>query len=210
MKISDFQHELHELAYTGEVNQRYHQIKQRQMWWWDKAVKIGVAVLAVVALVTAFLGDELKLLEQAAASVAAVAAIVLNVIPVGEWETHYGELFRAWSDLLLGAEKLELKARELDAEAPVHNYLLEQFADLRGQACQLDATEHAPDDKLLDRCQGDINERAYGSGIRTYEQAMAVHAKAKQAIRAGLEMRGPASGGWDVPQQQQEKEPNHG
>ena len=172
MTASEFCSELHKLTYTAEVNQRYHQIKQARMWWWDKFVKIGVAILTVFALLAVFLPHELKWLEIGVATAAAVAAVVLNVVPVGEWVTEFGEMFRSWSDVLRDAELLELKARKLKNKADVEEHLVERLEELVSQHCQLDAMEPAPNDELLFRCQGDINERMYGKGIRTYEKAM--------------------------------------
>jgi hypothetical protein len=85
----------------------------------NKAVKIGVAFLGVAALCAVFLPHELKWLELTIAAFAAAAAIVLNVIPVGEWMMTAGEMFRAWSDLLLTAERLELKVIDLADDANV-------------------------------------------------------------------------------------------
>src|SRR6266851_7266844 len=90
MQASEFQHELHEEKVVAEANQRYHQFMQRKLWWWDKAAKIAVAVLALFALLSVFLPHELKWLEITVATIAALAAIALNVVPVGEWVTESG------------------------------------------------------------------------------------------------------------------------
>ncbi len=173
MHVTELEQELHNLAYTAEVNERYYQIKLSAVWWLDKGVKIGVAVLAVLALLAVFLPHELKWLELVAASLAVVAAVILNVLPVGEWVTEYGEMFRSWSDLFQEAKHLELKAREINPSEPVPSHLIERLEDLIGRQCQLDAMEHhAADEKLLLRCQGDINERMYGKGNRTYAETM--------------------------------------
>jgi hypothetical protein len=145
MKASEFQKEVHKLAYTAEVNQLYHQIKQRRMWLWDKCVKIGV-----------------------------------NVVPVGKWMTEFAEMFRSWSDLLLDEQALELKASELEVPAD----LMERLAEMLSRQCQLNALEPAPEEEMLFRCQGDINERMYGKGIRTYEQAMAAWRQAAEVNHA--------------------------
>jgi hypothetical protein len=173
VKVLEFRNEVHNLGYTAEVNQRYHQIKQRRMWLWDKWVKIGVALLALFALLAVFLPHEWKCLEVVAAVAATVAAVVLNVVPVGEWVTEFGEMFRSWSDLLLAVEQLELKARNFEEDAAIPDHLVERLAELVSHQCQLDAMEPAPDDALLSRCQGDINQRTYGKGVRTHEQVMA-------------------------------------
>src|SRR5205823_224863 len=113
--------------------------------------KIDVAALAVFALLAVFLPHEWKWLEVVAAVLAAVAALVLNVVPVGEWVTDYGEMFRSWSDLLLTAEQLELKAGELDDNTPVPEHLAERLEEVVSRQCQPDAMEPAPGDALLAR-----------------------------------------------------------
>ena len=86
-------------------------------------------------------------------------------------------LFASWNDLLNDAEQLRSKASDHDDFEAVHDLLAERLDDLSARQCQLD-DPHAPDEKLLLKCQEDINERMYGTGIRTYEQTMAVHEKA--------------------------------
>lgn len=170
MQTPEFRQSLHELKYTAQVNQRYHQLKQKEMWCYDKSVKIGVAVLAMFALLAVFLPHELKGIEVAVASAAALAAIALNVVPVGEWMMEYGEMFRSWCDLLLTADQLEMKAKEFGETDVVPAHLLDRLQDLGTRRNQLDAMEKAPDDALLLRCQGDVNERLYGKGVRSHAQ----------------------------------------
>ena len=67
------------------MNQLYYQITHTKLSWWDKVVKIGVGALATAALLGAFVPDEFKWAEIVTAALAVVAAVALNVIPVGEW-----------------------------------------------------------------------------------------------------------------------------
>ena len=147
-----------------------------------RALKIVVAVLAVFAVAAVFLFHELKWAEFIVALLAALAALALNVVPVGEWVTEFGEMFRSWSDLLRDVEQLELKARDLGDEEQTPEHLVERLNDGLSRQCQLDSLEHAPDEKLLLRCQGDVNVCTYGKGVRTYEEAMA---KYKELAEAG-------------------------
>ena len=184
MQVSEFLDKLYTLKYTAQVNQRYHQAKQGLMWRWDKIVKIVVAVLAMLALAAVFLPHDWKWLEIVAALSAAVAAIVLNVIPVGEWETVYGELFRAWNDLLLDTEQLELKACELDPSSAVQDHLVERLRELASRQCHIEGGEPPPNEGLLLRCQREVNERIYGEGYRDYEQIVDLY-KPKEGATAG-------------------------
>jgi hypothetical protein len=108
MIAKDFRLELHKLSYTAEVNQRYYQLKYTATWRWDKGLKISVAFLAVVASLFLFLPHELKWLEITASCLAVAMAIVLNVIPVGEWMTEYGEMCHSWNDLFIALDKMEM------------------------------------------------------------------------------------------------------
>jgi hypothetical protein len=94
------------------------QLKQQQYWHWDKGIKIGVAALAVVALLATFLPESVKWLEVLIASLAVLAAVILNVVPVGEWMMEHAELFRSWSDLLLDVEQMQIRTRGLGIAAP--------------------------------------------------------------------------------------------
>ena len=176
MKTSEFRIEVYRLSYAAQVNQRYYQIKHSRFSWWDKSVKIGVAALAIAAFGTAFVPHEWKWVEIVAAVLAALSAVVLNVVPVGEWVSEYRAMFASWNDLLLDADQLELKVRDLADDEDVHEILVELLKDLIARQCQLD-DPHAPDEKLLATCQGDITERMYGNGVRTYEQAIEFHEK---------------------------------
>ena len=174
MLAASFRNQLWEAKYTAMVYQRYYQLKREQMWWWDKAVKIGVAVLAVLALLAVFLPHDpvWKGIEIVAASLALVAAIVLNVIPVGEWEAAYGEMFRGWTDLLVGTEQLELKAWDLADDADVPDHRVDRLAELVARQYQLEGDGPTPKDELLLVCQRYINESVYGTGLQNYNQVV--------------------------------------
>lgn len=174
MNVKQFRDEIYRLTYTSEVNQRYYQIKHTRMWWADKAVKILVAFLAVTALLFVFLPENWKWLEIVTGCLAAAAAIMLNVVPVGEWMCDYKTMFDAWNRLFHDAEQLGLKVRDAAEDEPTPALLIEMADELTARQCHLDDA-HAPDDKLLSECQGDVTQRMYGNGIRTYEQAIAEH-----------------------------------
>ncbi len=162
---------LHELTYTCTMNQLYHQRFAHWWWRWDKAVKITVGLLAVIALVAVYLPESPGWwIEPLSAWLAAIAAIVLNVVPVGEWESRHSELFRAWSDLGARANLLELKTSDLPENEPLNPILVDWYQSLAADRDRLDAQEPAANDELLKRCQEDVNEMRYGEGIRTTKQ----------------------------------------
>lgn len=183
MKASDFRLDIYKLTYTAEVNQRYYQLKYTSMWRWDKIIKVSVAALAMLATVCVFLPHEYKMLEFAIAFLAAILAIVLNVIPIGEWMVEHGEKCRCWNDLYICADKLRMMTRDIPDDESVPSYLLDHLHDLGAKQYQLD-DEHTGDEALLGRCQEDVNQRMYGGNVRTYEEAVAEHARRSGDIHA--------------------------
>ncbi|HVV73550.1 MAG TPA: hypothetical protein VHI52_18900 [Verrucomicrobiae bacterium] len=122
---AEYQSHIWNLVRTCSINQRYH---QRLEWWWkiaDRTAKILVAVVAVAALVVTLLDEEWKPTELWLAGIAAVLAIVLNVLPFGEYEKEHGEFFRAWSDIRIDTETLCLKT----CEEPVSGHMLERLSE---------------------------------------------------------------------------------
>lgn len=182
-----------ELVFICDMNQRYHQHIQRQCWAWDKAVKIAVAALAIGALVSAIIGEPARTFDIGLAACAAVVAIVLNVIPVGEWEREYAEMFRSWSDLRFCAEQLRLKQSEAETVSECSS---ERLAELIGRRHSLSAHESLPNRALLIRCQEDVNESLWGQGIRTEAQVNAERKRRDAANSSSVAVAGsaPATG----------------
>jgi hypothetical protein len=159
---------LWELIRTCSVNQRYH---QRLAWWFgafDKLSKIAVGVVAIAALVLTLMGEDWHNAEIEWAIAAAVLAVAINVLPFGEREKIYDELFRCWSDLRIDAEVQDVKLPDNNEAAPCH--ATERLVELLTKQHSLNAKEAAPIRWLLRRCQADDRESIYGKGIRTAEQ----------------------------------------
>lgn len=97
MTNEEFLDRQYHISVIAGMNQRYHQDRSSLFAWWDRGLKIAVGLLAVAGSVLAFSGPEW--LSILIACVAAAFAIVLNVVPVGDWHCHHVELFRRWSDL---------------------------------------------------------------------------------------------------------------
>ncbi|HWY85572.1 MAG TPA: hypothetical protein VNX28_02550 [Gemmataceae bacterium] len=74
----------------------YSEFKNKMVAWWfglaDKTAKIAVAIVAVVAAVLALLGESWKHAEIGWAIAAAVLAVVLNVLPFGEYGSSSGRV----------------------------------------------------------------------------------------------------------------------
>jgi hypothetical protein len=191
MIAKELYNRLYELIYTCRINQLYHQKKALKCWRWDKFVKIAVASLAVLALIATFWSEDWKTAEHCVAGAALVAAIILNVLPVGEWEGHFSELFRSWSDLRTSAERLMIDLYDYADEERVENWLVDSYSDLQSRKLGLNADEWEPDDKLLSECQRLVNRSFHGHD--TYEEIMqargAVHDQVAgaEAVAAGAE-----------------------
>ncbi len=167
MTYSEFKNKIVDLICYCDINQRY---SQRLAWWYglaDKSSKIAVAVVAVVAVVLALLDEGWKNTEIVWAIAAAVLAVVLNVLPFGEYEKFYDEMFRCWSDLRIDAELQKLKNRG-ESQSNIPDHAAERFQELRQKQYSLNAEEPAPWGWLLNICQRDMNQRHWG--VRTNEQ----------------------------------------
>lgn len=146
----NFWDKLHEQKVTAEVNQRYHQLLARRWERWDRAAKIAVAILGTVALLSSFLPAHHAWAGVALGAAGVVAAVALNVVPLGDWRCAHGEMFRSWGELVQSAEQLEFRARKLGEDATVPGPLFERLEEVASRSYQLDATESAPDAALLE------------------------------------------------------------
>jgi hypothetical protein len=152
MTQPDFDHELLCLSMTAGMNQRYHQ-KRAHFWTcWNRGVQISVAVLAVtgvcLSVVTYFV--EAKIADWfgiGVATSAAIAAIALNVLPLGDWAAMHLDLFRRWTDLREDVDSLKL-----ETAAEPSKYGVQRLRELGAKVHRICATEPAPKEKLLHEC----------------------------------------------------------
>jgi hypothetical protein len=183
MTNSEYQKRLYELIYTCEMNQLYHQILEWRFGFADKALKIIVGILAVAGAVLAVPGlpSSWAWTGFYVAGLSAAFAVALNVIPIGDKEKIHGELFRLWTDLLKDALQEEHKTCEKDEGKEAHALHDSRLRELLAKKESLNASESAVWKNLLLRCQGDVNERRWGEGVRTFEQAEAERARRESA-----------------------------
>jgi hypothetical protein len=135
------------LSVTAGVNQRYH---QRRAWLWvtcDRSCKILVGILAVASVCLSVAAAAYRGWDTASiivASLAAVAAIVLNVLPLGDWASLHAALFQRWTDLREEADDLLYRVHD----APTANDI-ERLRELQARCTRICGTEpHCKDDKL--------------------------------------------------------------
>lgn len=181
MTNAEYQKRLHELAFTCEMNQLYHQTLEWRYGVGDKALKITVAILAIIGAVLAVPALDQPLWAFALAIAAAVAAVILNVFPVGETAKEHGEMFHAWGDLHADAMQEEHKMCEKDGDKDAQRAHEERLRELVTKKEALNNAETAAWPKLLLKCQGDVTERLWGDGIRTKEQAESEQARRLQS-----------------------------
>jgi hypothetical protein len=173
---------IYDLIATCSVNQRFH---QKMSWRWglaDKAVKIIVALVAIAALITALGGKYWETWSIGFTVIAAIAAVILNVVPFGEHEKFYHEMFHLWSHLRIDVEMFDTKIEHQKNQSDPH--LIERFAELKVKEHTLNCLEPAPSRSLLRKCQEDHNESIWGRNIRTPEQVEAERTRREQHFAA--------------------------
>jgi hypothetical protein len=157
MTRKEFEQKRYEISVCAGMNQRYHQSYASFWIGCDRFVRISVGVLAVagasLTVVSAMIQKPSGQISWAdilcivIASLAAVAAIILNVLPFGEWSAKHRELFGKWTDLREDIDSLEgVCAGEPSAE------LIEQLHNLGAKVNRIGANEPACDDAFLDDC----------------------------------------------------------
>lgn len=155
MTNDDFRDRQFELSVQAGMNQRYHQEREHHWSWWDKAAKIVVGILAVIgACVTAATlvphPHEIDVAAMVVASLAAGAAVALNVVPLGDWAAHHLALLQRWTDF---REDVDLLLYDLDGdpEPPV----VERLKQLDAKRHRICGTEPAPIKAKLRECYND-------------------------------------------------------
>jgi len=153
MTRDDFLDKQYELSVQAGMNQRYHQRYATWYWQWDAGIKAVTAAAAVIGLAlsiaTAFPNSNPYLVgaEVFLAIVTTVAAVVLNVIPVGNWEQFHRDFFRQWTDL---REELESLLYECQGE-PDSPHIM-QLQKLEGKMHRICGQEPSPNDNLIRIC----------------------------------------------------------
>lgn len=161
MNADDFAYQRLDLSMTAGMNQRYHQA--RSHWWicWNRAVQIAVGLLAVIGAclaVSAASVDNVWVDVSAIlfASLAAVAAIALNVLPLGDWAQEHLDLFRRWSDLREDVDALEFE-QPPGAVGDIPRELVDRLKALDAKKHRICGIEPAMNERLLEKCYRDEN-----------------------------------------------------
>ena len=162
MTREDFRTKRYQLSVIAGMNQRYHQTKSHQYWKRDFYAKVITAVLATISLGLAIASPLARnLMVDVGAIVvalaAALAAIVLNVLPFGAKEREHVDAFRRWTDLREEVDCLEYDMRDSDPSAD----LVQRLRQLDAKNQRICGSETLADTALLDQCQA-AEERSRG------------------------------------------------
>jgi len=103
MNSEAFLDKAYHLSFSAGMNHRYHQSREHRWNWADRTAKIIVAILAVAALCLCVVTAQSDhwgwdAVSIVVASLAAIAAVALNVLPFGEWAKTHNALFQRWTD----------------------------------------------------------------------------------------------------------------
>lgn len=164
MTRETFKNKVYDLSVIAGMNQRYHQTQQNWWWWWDTGAKIVTAVAAIIglslgivsALVAAW--PFVDWLGVALSFVAAVAAIVLNVVPFGAWESKSADFLRRWSDL---REEIDALDYDLAESMPPSPSMIQALKQCEAKSERLHGSETLANQTLLDKCLA-AEERSRG------------------------------------------------
>jgi hypothetical protein len=163
MNHDDFEQKQYHLSVTAQMNQLYHQSRAR--WWtvWNRGVQIAVAVLAVIgvclALAAAMTHDfGTDLAAIIVEGLAAVAAIALNVLPLGDWAGESSSFLRQWSDL-----REDIDALDFDLAEQVTPELIARLKVLDGKVHRICGSEPRMNEALLGKCYRDAERSRHSA-----------------------------------------------
>lgn len=150
MTRDDFLDQQFKLSVQAGMNQRYHQAYAT--WWciWDRLVKIVTAAAAVIGVMlsVATYGPQasvaLSQAEIVLAIVTTIAAVALNVVPVGNWEQTHRDLFRQWTDL-----REDIDALLFDCEGEPDQHILCELRKLNAKIHRVCGQEPSPNTQKL-------------------------------------------------------------
>jgi hypothetical protein len=155
MTKKQFNQKQYEVSFTAGMNQRYHQACEHYWTWCDRFCKILVAVLAIAALCFAVVAWAVEhwawdATAVATATAAAIAAIVLNVLPLGDWARTHQALFQRWTDLREDADTL----RSMVGSEPTDEQLV-RLRELQAKVHRICGAEPGYDEALLEKFEDD-------------------------------------------------------
>lgn len=149
-------------SYTARMNQLYH---TNLTWWFgvtDRCLRIIVGILAVTSAVLA--QSDHSGWGFGLAMFTALMAVVLNVLPVGEWEKNHLDLFRRWSNVRRQWERMEMSISSItDITKDLTKPVVEEMNELNAEKLRIESDEPAASRKYVSRCQKQVVQSLMGS-----------------------------------------------
>lgn len=102
---SEYKDEVYRLKFMCGFNHRYHQIVAARWRNIDRALRIALGLLAVVGLTLSMPGIDFGWWGFAVAFVSLAVAVILNILPVGDWEKSHNDFLSAMDRLLARSGK---------------------------------------------------------------------------------------------------------
>lgn len=176
MTGAELKQRLHDVGFTAGMSSRYHHFMESRWGFWDKTIRIVVALLAAAGLYFTLRDADVWHGFTASLLVAVVslmATMVLNIVPVGDWEKRHGELHRLWMDMLADVNVAKARAAEQADDERIEDREADFARELSEKADRLNASEPPAKRNRVEFFYGEEAESIYGEGIRTHEQVEA-------------------------------------
>lgn len=163
MTRDEFENEQYRISFTAGMNQRYHQ-SRAQLWArMDRGFRIAVGLFSVAGASLAVVTATSDSIGWDAASIliaglAAVVAIILNVLPFGDWERWHVDLFRRWTDL-----REEIDALLFELNGAPDEMLIGRLKQQDAKVHRICGLEPHPNEALLRKCYRDEDRSRRGS-----------------------------------------------
>ena len=152
MTPDEFVNKQDHLSITAGMNQRYHQIKASKWTGWQRSVEITVGVVAVAGACLAvaalsYHSTAIDIVSVVVASIAALFAVALNVLPFGDWAAKHADLFRRWTDLREEVDSLLFSSSDQPSDEAT-----QRLQAIDGKIHRICASEPRCDEELLSQC----------------------------------------------------------
>lgn len=153
------------LSVTAGMNQRYHQHQAYRFWLLDTSAKILTAAFSFLSFAAAiaawlygptdgsghFLDVTIDVVGVGISFLAAIVAIILNVLPFASREKEHVDLFRQWTDLRESVEAIQ----HAIGEGEPSKRLVEELAELDAKHHRICGSEILANSTVWRRCEND-------------------------------------------------------
>ena len=148
------------LSFTAGMNLDYHQHEASSWAFWDTVVKVVVGILAVCTvwwelkpqtdfrifpriyrITTAPIIRHGSWLSLRSAILTAILAVVLSVIPMGDWSREHQGLFQRWTDLRSDVDQLKIVFSRTHPDDPRFDYISEMAESLMAKKHSIQSSE---------------------------------------------------------------------